>query len=252
MKPIWIRLISFLAIFGIAMAACFAFSNPETNPVAGVVAWLPEESWDYEVVSQEMSKLEKDWLPADTTYIRRQYYEKFRQPDEARLRALSATLIVAGSDSRSLHRPEVCLTGQHWTITRRELVSLKTKGGPLQVMDFHLQRKVTDPKTNLEVRNEDGSPLIHEAHYVYWWVGPDASTASDKERVWLELKNSITKGRKERWAYPSVQVNVDNRYGRGEAQERAYKFIREYAPDFQRSLGATDRPDAIPLKSTSG
>lgn len=234
------------------MAACFAFSNPETNPVAGVVAWLPNERWDYYVASKEMGVLEKEWLPGDTTYLRREYIEKMRQPEEARFRALSATLIVAGSDSRSLHRPEVCLTGQHWTIAKRELVSLETQGGPLEVMDFHLQQAVTDPKTNLEVLKNDGSPLIRRAHYVYWWVGPDASTASDKERVWLELKNSITKGRKERWAYPSVQVSVDERYGREEAQERAYEFIREYAPQFQRSLGATDRPDAISLKSTSG
>ena len=57
------------------------------------------------------------------------------------------------------------------------------------------------------------------------------------------------KGRKERWAYPSVMVWVDNRTEEGEAQERAYNFIRKYAPDFQKSLGAQDREDAVKLKS---
>ena len=47
----------------------------------------------------------------------------------------------------------------------------------------------------------------------------------------------------DRWGYPSVQVMVDPVYsreeGREEARERALEFIRDYAPGFQKSLGAT-------------
>lgn len=238
----------FIAMALATVVACEFFSDSKTNPVAGVVVWLPDEVFGYEVETGIMGEEEKRWLPADTTFLKRVYTEDWLPEQEAGFRALSATLIVAGSDSRSLHRPQVCLTAQHWTIEKGEVVKLETSGGPLEVMDFHLV---------MAVRNEDGSarrdlngdPLQRRAHYVYWWVGPDASTASYEERVWLEVWNSILKGRKERWACPSVMVWVDERKEEGEARGRAFDFIRKYAPEFQKSLGAKDREDAVKLKS---
>lgn len=239
-------------IFGglalLTILACRLFSDAQTNPVAGVVVWLPEDLLGYRVETGVMGKEEKKWLPTDTTFLKRVYTEDWLPESDANYRALSATLIVAGSDSRSLHRPQVCLTAQHWSIVKREVVRLETAGGPLEVMDFHLARTI---------RNPDGSPRLDakgeaitvKAHYVYWWIGPETSTPSDEERVWLEVWNSILKGRKERWAYPSVMVYVDERREESESQERAYQFIRKYAPDFQKSLGARDRDDAVELKS---
>lgn len=250
MNSTWTRLGVFLLLASGALSACFLFSNAKTNPVAGVIGWLPSERWGFRVVSGEMGVLEKRWLPGDTTYLKNEYIEDFREEREAQFRALHATLIVAGSDSRSLHRPEVCLRGQHWTITKREVVRIPTEGGALDVMDFHLEQYMTDAE-NRPMLDENGNRVKLRAHYVYWWIGPDASTPSDEKRVWLELWNSIRKGRKERWAYPSVQVLVDDRYGREEAQKRAYEFIAEWAPGFQKSLGAEERPDAVPLKDTA-
>ncbi|MGJ8723032.1 MAG: exosortase-associated EpsI family protein [Roseibacillus sp.] len=239
-------------IFGglalVTVLSCLFFSDSKTNPVAGVVVWLPDELSDYEVDTGVMGEEEKKWLPSDTTFLKRVYTERWLPKQEADFRALSATLIVAGSDSRSLHRPQVCLTAQHWTIEKREVVKLDTKGGPLEVMDFHLVRTVRNQDGSARL-DESGEPLFIRAHYVYWWIGPDASTASDEERVWLEVWNSILKGRKERWAYPSVMVWVDPREKQGEARERAFEFIKEYAPDFQKSLGAQDREGAVDLKS---
>ncbi|GHC65036.1 hypothetical protein GCM10007100_36080 [Roseibacillus persicicus] len=230
------------------VGACKLWSDSETNPVAGVVVWLPDEMLGYRIETGEMGEEEKRWLPSDTTFLKRIYAEDWLPKAEADFRSLNATLIVAGSDSRSLHRPQVCLTAQHWTIEKREVVKLETEGGPLEVMDFHLVRTVRNQDGSARL-DEKGEPIYLRAHYVYWWIGPDASTPSDEERVWLEVWNSILKGRKERWAFPSVMVYVDERKEDGEAQERAYQFIRKYAPDFQKSLGAEDREDAVELKS---
>lgn len=240
MKSVWGRFGVFVALFVTTLIGCFVFSNPETNPVAGVVMWLPEELPNHYVVDQKMSPLERKWLPDDTSFIKRVYLEQFQPKTEALERALFATLIVAGSDSRSLHRPKVCLRGQHWTITKKEVVTLETKGGPLEVMDFHLEKFITGAD-NRPVYDQHGQRVKIRAHYVYWWIGPGVSTASDEERVWLELWNSLSKGRKERWAYPSVHAPVDERYGREEAQKRAYDFVREFAPQFQKSLGAQEK-----------
>lgn len=229
------------------LGCCKFFSEAETDPVAGVVVWLPEDRLGFEILTEQMGKEEEEWLPSDTTFLKRTYYEGWLSRQRAIERSVSATLIVAGSDSRSLHRPQVCLLAQGWTIERREVVEIMTKGGPLEVMDFSLA---------MALRKEDGSPLLdstgnsifRRANYVYWWVGPEASTPSDEKRVWLEVWNSILKGRRERWAYPSVMVYVGEE-GRPAAQERAYDFIREFAPGFQKSLGAVDRADAVPLKA---
>ena len=239
MKSLWIRFGVFLGLSAITLASCVFFSNPETDPAIGVVLSLPGEDSDFFVFEEKMGDLERKWLPDDTSFIKRIYVEKDRNPEEARGRALVATLIVAGSDSRSLHRPQVCLKGQHWTIVKREIVELDIQGDSLAVMDFYLER-VKIGADNTTVIGEDGKPEKVKAHYVYWWIGPKASTPSDMERVWLELANSIRKGRKERWAYPSVQVIVDERYGREEAQKRAYEFIQRAAPSFQKSLGAQE------------
>ena len=48
----------------------------------------------------------------------------------------------------------------------------------------------------------------------------------------------------DRWGYPSVMVLADLRLpadeGMEEAAQRAFDFIEEYAPKFQKSLGAVE------------
>lgn len=237
----------FVAAAAITLVCCLFFSEAETNPKAGVVVWLPEERLGYEVRNGQMGKEEKEWLPSDTTFLKKTYFEKWQTPPRIYETAVSATLIVAGSDSRSLHRPQVCLRAQGWTIEKKEVVEIETTRGLLEVMDFSLAQIVRN-EDGSAVKDGNGESVYRRANYIYWWVGPDASTPSDEERVWLEVWNSILKGRRERWAYPSVMVNVGID-GRPAAQKRAYDFIREYAPNFQKSLGAKDREGALSLKS---
>ena len=218
-----------------------------------------------------MGVQEKRWLPEDTSF----YKLSFADPDllreaqslnsfgslgrENELRAayseaydygISATLIVAGSDSRSLHRPQVCLGAQGWRIGKREVMTIETSGGDLEVMNFHL---AMNPKgENGEgIRDKNGDLVERKANYFYWWIGPDATTASDEKRVWIETWRSILKGRRERWAYPSVMVYVNPAEGEEastNACERAISFISEVAPGFQKSLGAKEREGTRPLK----
>ena len=187
-----------------------------------------------------MGKAEKTWLPVDTTYWNMTYTETEIPENLAKFRSIKATLIVAGTDARSLHRPQVCLVAQGWAIDHKEVVSLETRGGPLKVMDYSLKqfRRSEDGSV---LRDDHGEPQVIRAHYVYWWVGPDHTTPSDEERVWRSTLNSIVKGENERWAYPSVMTYVETWKGESgvlDAKARVYEFIQCYAPDFQKSLGA--------------
>ena len=54
-------------VFGLlslaTVVACVLFSEPETDPAAGVVVWLPEERLGYQVYSEEMEKPNKSGFP---------------------------------------------------------------------------------------------------------------------------------------------------------------------------------------------
>ena len=103
------RTIVFVAMAVVTIGGCFLFSSPSTNPKAGVVVWLPEEIPGYISEETVMSLEEKKWLPEGTTYWSMNYREKELPDSLSKFRSLSATSLVAGTDSRSLHRPQVCL-----------------------------------------------------------------------------------------------------------------------------------------------
>jgi hypothetical protein len=125
-----VRTAIFAAMAAVTLACCLSFSNPPTNPKAGVVVWLPEEIPGCSGERSVMGPMEEKWLPQDTTFLKMTYKERWLPLRQAEFRALNATLIVAGSDSRSLHRPEVCLHAQGWSIRKREAVHLDTEDRP--------------------------------------------------------------------------------------------------------------------------
>jgi hypothetical protein len=95
----------------------------------------------------------------------------------------------------------------------------------------------------------DGRREVQRARYAYWCIGRDVSTPYSNQRLLISAKNNIFRNVNDRWASASVFVLVDERMGEdgvAEADERVFGFIRQYAPDFQITLGAKDRPDARP------
>lgn len=233
-----IQLVVFICMATVTVVLCKVFPNAATSPESGLVMWLPDEIPGCRSVERELSREEKEILPPDTTKLSKSYIEKYLPDNVARYRALSATLILAGADKRSLHKPEICLPAQGWTITRREPVKLMTTGGELEVMHLYLRR---------QVQSDNGEVAFQRAHYVYWWVARHESTAFSNKRLIISTYNNIFKNLNDRWGYPSVMVMTDERYGEEgheEAIQRAYAFIKEYAPTFQKSLGAVDREDA--------
>ena len=228
------RALIFIGLAVITVVLCQIFPNAASNPEAGVYMQLPENLEGYTSQELEMSELEKHWLPDDTRNVKRIYRPiDVSDTKEKTLGSITANIILSGADHRSLHRPEVCMTAQGWTIDAREVVSINTDGGKLDVMDLHLSKKISA---------EDGNKFTLKAHYIYWWVGKEVSTPHSWQRVLLSSMNNIFKNVNDRWAYPSVMViGLDEYEGSEKAsRERAIKFIKEYAPTFQISLGAVD------------
>lgn len=253
------RVIVFMMLAVATLLGCQFFSHPPSASKMGVIVWLPEKYDEYVSEVIEISPIEKKWLPADTTNYKRRYidtklaeylgqrndWSEGRKESIKAYNSLNITLIVAGSDSRSLHNPEVCLTAKSWTIEKKEVTTIETEGGALDVMDLYLKRTVVNQETREIVKNEDGSDMIQKAIYTFWWVGPNNTTPYLETRTWLSLWNSVLTGEQERWAYPSCMAYQVEEGGIEKTRDRIHDYIRRFAPSFQKSLGAVDRDDAI-------
>ncbi|MGV3660140.1 MAG: exosortase-associated EpsI family protein [Prosthecobacter sp.] len=225
-----------LALCGMTMLLC-QFSPPAKGGAeAGVLAALPRVAGNFVGESEPPTERERELLPPDTIIVKRAYRTPGRGVESRDL--AQASLVIAGSDSRSIHRPEVCLDGQGWTVTDSRVHEVKLiSGAALSVRDLAIQR---------EVLLSDGSKLPLRAHYVYWYVGTDVSTPSNLERQLMTLADNVFRNVNHRWAYPSVMARVtDNLTPRQSGERRRddaetvtmlLDLVRTLAPKFQKSL----------------
>jgi hypothetical protein len=234
------RSVVLVSLAAATIILCSWFPNAGRNSQVGLYMWLPEDTFELKGRSVSVSSQEADTLPEDTTYLKMAYLEKFKPPEVARYRQMSATLILSGNDRRSLHEPEICLDGQGWKIEKREVDVVSTLGGDLEVMTLQLGRWAK--KDGDFVTDENGERIRIQAIYVYWWVSAEGSTPHADERVVRTALNNMFRNLNDRWGYPSIMVPVDARFGSQEglreARKRAFDFVSEYAPKFQKSLGA--------------
>jgi hypothetical protein len=145
-------------------------------------------------------------------------------------------VVLAGAERRSIHRPEVCLNGQGWTLLDSRVIPVEiSPGNVLRVKDLFIERTWVA---------KDGSKKPLRAHYVYWFVGTDVTTPSNWTRVWLSTWDSITRNVNHRWAYPSVSAWVTDNFTPEECGQRPrtseetvamiVQLIRDLAPRFQK------------------
>ena len=229
---IWRSLI-ILVLCAATALLCHTSTAARGGDDSGVLTELPSVAGTF-VNREEIkaSQAELDLLPKDTTLIKRLYRDAAAN-DNAHV-----SLVLAGQDTRAIHKPEVCLPGQGWTITSSTVHPVAMKNGTtLQVRDLALQK--------LDQRTEGQKRLI-KAHYVYWFVGKGVSTTSDVERQWLSFKDSVFNGVNHRWAYPSVMAFVTQGMDPRQSVQRERNdtqtvgmlldLVRTLAPKFQKSL----------------
>lgn len=230
------RAVILFALCGMTVLLC-QFSPPaKGGDEAGVLAELPRVAGDFVGESEEPDTRERELLPADTILVKRAYRTPGRPIEDRDL--AQASLVIAGNDSRSIHRPEVCLDGQGWTVTSSRVHEVKLiSGGTLSVRDLAIER---------EVLLKNGAKMPLRAHYIYWFVGADVSTPSNLERQMLSLRDSVLRNVNHRWAYPSVMARVtdnwtpqqlgERRRSDAETVEMLLGLIRSLAPRFQKDL----------------
>jgi hypothetical protein len=165
-------------------------------------------------------------LPPDTGFSRRNYVGV-----GDRRESVFVSVVLSGRDRTSIHRPELCLVGQGWTIT----------GAGQHAFSFPATDNVTAsvPATLLRVRRDvrtaRGSLTVPQL-VAYWFVNHDRVVASHWERLAIDAWNRVTRARADRWAYVLVQTDAVD--GETAALARMQTVLNGTLPAFQRVLPA--------------
>jgi hypothetical protein len=181
---------------------------------------LPDKVLDYTASTNLPVTLEElGWLPKDTTYGRRIY----QAPDHF---TAFLGVVMMGVDSRSIHKPQVCLPGQGWRIDSSELLTIpmeRPKRYDLPIMKLLASK---------EVQFKNGSRALIRTVFVYWFVADGQVTADHMDRMWRMGKGMVTSGTLQRWSY--VTCKADCFPGQEEDAFRRLKdFIANSVPQFQ-------------------
>jgi exosortase len=139
----------------------------------------------------EVSSVEREILPEDTGFSRKIY----RNPDG---HDLLFSIVLSGKDRSSLHRPELCLVGQGWTIVQKTLVELPAP----EILPTGLPGEVT----RLKLHKMQGSQKVEAVMY-YFYLGSQETAATTTARIWQDARLRL-QGKPVRWAYIVLQILV--------------------------------------------
>jgi hypothetical protein len=199
---------------------------------------LPEKIGPLIGIVKEPSADELKMLPSDTTFAKMNYITAGAKPEDRDVACMS--VVLAGAESRSIHRPEVCLPGQGWTIEGSSTLPITLPDGQiLHVTDLSISGTFTD---------KAGVQRKRHAHFVYWFTGNDISTPSHMERIMRSTWDAVMNGVNHRWAYSSVlavvtenedPATVGERRRTSEETLRLISFIiREAVPQYEKRFMA--------------
>lgn len=228
--PLW-RSAVVAILVGIVVAICLSESDVNSPTKAGVVMELPILVGPYVGEKVEPTVSEKTILPSDTEFERRIYTSLSGD-------RIDCGIVLAGGQKRSIHRPEVCVDGQGWSVPAGEVITVDLKSGTkLDVMMLTLKRPV-------ELNNGETRELRRK--FLYWFIGDGRVTPYHLERILLTSRDRVFRNVNHRWAYVTVAGDVTGSYDpRGKTEEETVEtlksFIREIVPTFQISeMGQQD------------
>ena len=187
--------------------------------------YLPLSVGDYQGREFDMTADEKNLLDEGVRLARDVYASSTG-------RQIMATVILSGFEKRSLHRPEVCLPNQGWTVTDRTQIPLRMEDGrEISIMMMRIFRDA-EPQPGVKVRTR--------AINFYWYIGSDGTSCADHyEHVFLSYYDAVFRNIQHRWSMASIYVPLpEQRLGQEDpmqelnAKEDASEFLARLAPTF--------------------
>jgi EpsI family protein len=165
-----------------------------------------------------VSEAERAILPPDTGY------SKIRYASSRGAAPVFMSIVLSGRDRTSIHRPELCLVGQGWTITvaTKHVFRFPPSSAGFPATLLHVEH---------EVRTANGSTRVPQL-VAYWFVAGDAVAATHWKRMALDAWNRVVHGRADRWAYVLIQTDAAD--GEAAALARMQTVLDATLPSFQR------------------
>ncbi|HVM62828.1 MAG TPA: EpsI family protein [Verrucomicrobiae bacterium] len=174
-----------------------------------------------------LAEEERRLLPEDTEGSRRLFTD--RQGNE-----LYCSIILAGRDVTSIHRPELCLPGQGWRIQSERVETIPVNGAPggqLSVMRMNTARTV---------QFSNGQTAEMKSVFVYWFVGKGRVTPYHWQRIYWTARDRVLHNINHRWAYILIHVPIRkigvNDGATVASQDEAMKVADRFIQDFYPSL----------------
>ena len=202
-------------------------------PQAGVVMELPTRvilpdlhpGGTFFGLPAPVSEAEHTILPPDTEFARNNY-------DDFHGHTVFFSIVLSGLQQYTIHRPEVCLVAQGWTVKRTEDVPIRLASGhPLMVRCLFL---------HADALPGNGDHPSMDALYMYWFVAEEKTTPSYITRNLWSSWDRVLHNRDHRWAYITAMspITLETRPdGLNEAQTRDMlaAFIGRILPAVQKS-----------------
>lgn len=164
-------------------------------------------------------------LPKDTEGSRRLFKDKDGHE-------LFCSIVLAGRDVTSIHRPELCLPGQGWKIQSeytQPIPVATAPGGVLNVMRMNASRSV---------QLADGRTTEMRSVFAYWFVGKGRMTPYHWQRIYWTAKDRVFFNTNHRWAYILIHVPIqgDTEQSAVKSQDDAMKVVSRFIQDIYPSL----------------
>lgn len=207
-----------LVTAGLTAAFCLKGSEVEVITDAGVKMRLPAVMGGYYGVETEVSEAEREILPLDTEFARRNY-ESVNGIDQ-----INAQIVLSGGEKRSIHRPEICLPGQGWDIADGSTIQIPLNDGRvLDAMKLNLTRPV-------QISENDKRTL--RTVFIYWFVGADKMTPHHLERIMLSSWDRVFHNTNHRWAYVVVSATVTSDFhANGKDYDQTLAMLKDFTKD---------------------
>jgi len=185
--------------------------NPVSLPTFLGDDWIGRRS--------EVTQIERQVLPPDTGYSRKVYVSLSDPTKQVFL-----SVVLSGRDRTSIHRPELCLVGQGWTIRSSFAHQFAYPGAPegFPATVLRVEKELITPRGRVE------EPQL----FAYYFVGSQATVATHWQRLGRDSWDRIAHGRSDRWAYVVVQTGSSD--GEQAALARLQTILDGTLPAFQK------------------
>lgn len=194
------------AVVVMAGVVCLAAWRLDTRPTGGIAGVRLTEDGASPVElplfvgrewigrSVEVSGLEHEVLPADTGYSRKNYVALTNLNNQ-----VFVSIVLSGRDRTSIHRPELCLVGQGWTIEGRFRHEFQTGLEAVPATVLRVEHAAIDAQ---------GRPVRIGSLFAYWFVGGEAVEPTLLGMQWRDVCDRLRHFQANRWAYVVVQSGV--------------------------------------------